>query len=241
MQFGHNPVTLARNISGETAARTIANGREFVADLIGASSHEITFTSGATEANNLAVIGAVRAARNQDPSRNRIFCPDRKPLGPRVNVRAKSTKCFIADFQVLFNAALALESDDIVVEMPVQPRGGPSSSDKRFRRRVVRRAQLVEMPVGGCEFYGIDFSAGVMPLRNEPEQIHENPFLGNAEIQLFVDIVQDIKDVACPGGKFQDRIGVVGSKPGDQPLQVGRFDISIGPMRQNRKAVGEII
>lgn len=61
------------NISGETAARTIANGREFVADLIGASSHEITFTSGATEANNLAIIGAVRAARNQDPSRNRIL------------------------------------------------------------------------------------------------------------------------------------------------------------------------
>ena len=61
------------NISGETAARTIANGREFVADLIGASPHEITFTSGATEANNLAIIGAVRAARNQDPSRNRIL------------------------------------------------------------------------------------------------------------------------------------------------------------------------
>lgn len=61
------------NISGETAARTIANGREFVADLIGASSQEITFTSGATEANNLAIIGAVRAARNRDPSRNRIL------------------------------------------------------------------------------------------------------------------------------------------------------------------------
>lgn len=52
------------NISGEMAARTIANGREFVADLIGASSHEITFTPGATEANNLTIIGAVRTVRN---------------------------------------------------------------------------------------------------------------------------------------------------------------------------------
>jgi cysteine desulfurase len=61
------------NLAGERAARTIADGRQSVADLIGASSAEITFTSGATEANNLAIIGAARSARKVEPNRNRII------------------------------------------------------------------------------------------------------------------------------------------------------------------------
>lgn len=61
------------NVSGEMAARTIADSRELVADLIGAAASEITFTSGATEANNLAILGAARAARRLEPKRNRIL------------------------------------------------------------------------------------------------------------------------------------------------------------------------
>lgn len=61
------------NLAGELAARTIANGRQSVANLIGASPAEITFTSGATEANNLAILGVARAARRDAPNRNRII------------------------------------------------------------------------------------------------------------------------------------------------------------------------
>ncbi|RWM21137.1 cysteine desulfurase family protein [Mesorhizobium sp.] len=60
------------NVSGEIAARTIADGRELVADLIGAAASEITFTSGATEANNLAILGVARLARRSQPNRKRI-------------------------------------------------------------------------------------------------------------------------------------------------------------------------
>ncbi|WP_327414950.1 cysteine desulfurase family protein [Sinorhizobium medicae] len=61
------------NVSGEVAARTIAAGRESVADLIGATASEITFTAGATEANNLAILGVARAARKFEPNRKRVL------------------------------------------------------------------------------------------------------------------------------------------------------------------------
>lgn len=57
------------NASGERAARIVANARSEVASLIGAAPPEIIFTSGATEANNLAIIGVANAARLQTSRR----------------------------------------------------------------------------------------------------------------------------------------------------------------------------
>lgn len=52
----------SRNHSFGWAAReAVSRGRDQVATLIGASSREIVFTSGATESNNLAIRGAVEA------------------------------------------------------------------------------------------------------------------------------------------------------------------------------------
>ena len=45
------------------AASAVEKAREEVADLVGANAKEIVFTSGATEADNLAVLGAARARR----------------------------------------------------------------------------------------------------------------------------------------------------------------------------------
>lgn len=58
--------------AGEEAARRVEAGRAEVARLIGASPGEIVFTSGATEANNLALLGAARAMANRAPERRRI-------------------------------------------------------------------------------------------------------------------------------------------------------------------------
>ena len=57
-EFG-NPHSI-QHAYGAHAAAAVETGRGQVADLIGADAREIVFTSGATEANNLAIIGAAR-------------------------------------------------------------------------------------------------------------------------------------------------------------------------------------
>src|SRR5512144_1097589 len=48
---------------GWDAADAVQRAREQVAALAGASAREVVFTSGGTEANNIAILGAARAAR----------------------------------------------------------------------------------------------------------------------------------------------------------------------------------
>lgn len=53
------------HVFGMRASSAVEKAREEVADLVGANAREIVFTSGATEANNLAVLGAARARRGK--------------------------------------------------------------------------------------------------------------------------------------------------------------------------------
>lgn len=56
---------------GRRAAQAIETAREQVAQLIGAEPEEIIFTSGATESNNLAILGTARAYSG---NRRKIIC-----------------------------------------------------------------------------------------------------------------------------------------------------------------------
>jgi len=58
---------------GQRARRAVEEAREEVARLINCEPDAIVFTSGGTEADNLAVFGLARAARRRDPARTRIL------------------------------------------------------------------------------------------------------------------------------------------------------------------------
>ena len=70
-QYG-NPHS-AEHRMGQDAAAAVENARAEVAALIGAEPREIVLTSGATEANNIAIKGAARHARRSGDPRRRVI------------------------------------------------------------------------------------------------------------------------------------------------------------------------
>ncbi|MGO9079617.1 MAG: cysteine desulfurase family protein [Streptosporangiaceae bacterium] len=74
-ELGHlgNPSSLHN--AGRRARRVVEEAREQIADCYGARPSEVVFTSGGTEADNLAVKGFYWARRAGDPARRRILAP----------------------------------------------------------------------------------------------------------------------------------------------------------------------
>ena len=69
-QRGGNPSSL--HAGGRSARMALETGRDAVAAALNADPVEIILTSGGTEADNMAVLGLYRAAREADPRRNVI-------------------------------------------------------------------------------------------------------------------------------------------------------------------------
>ncbi|MFJ3666544.1 cysteine desulfurase family protein [Streptomyces sp. NPDC090106] len=59
--------------SGRRARRTVEEARETLAESLGARPSEVVFTSGGTEADNLAVKGLYWSRRDADPARTRVL------------------------------------------------------------------------------------------------------------------------------------------------------------------------
>jgi cysteine desulfurase len=102
-RFG-NPHSV-EHAMGLDAEEAVETARAQVAALIGAEPREIVFTSGATEANNIAIKGAARFAASQDNPRRRVI------------TLATEHKCVLESV-----ADLALEGFEPVV-LPVRPDG----------------------------------------------------------------------------------------------------------------------
>lgn len=86
------------NASGERAARIIAHARTEVGALIGATPTEMIFTSGATEANNLALVGVANATRAHTSRRKIIVSAveHKAILEPAVHLGAQGFEILTA-------------------------------------------------------------------------------------------------------------------------------------------------
>src|SRR5215469_5069987 len=72
LAIGGNPSSI--HATGRAARTVMEDAREKVAELAGAIAGEVIFTSGATEANDLALFGAVEGSLAEDDVRiTRIF------------------------------------------------------------------------------------------------------------------------------------------------------------------------
>jgi cysteine desulfurase len=113
----------AEHAMGREAEAAVEAARAEVAGLIGAEAREVVFTSGATEANNLAIKGAARFAAGQGDARRRIV------------TLATEHKCVLESVR-----DLAAEGFEPVV-LPVRPDG--LAELDRLRAAVDDRTLLV--------------------------------------------------------------------------------------------------
>ncbi len=72
-QLGVTGNASSLHASGRRARRTVEEARETLAEALGARPSEVVFTSGGTEADNLAVKGLYWSRRAADPARNRVL------------------------------------------------------------------------------------------------------------------------------------------------------------------------
>ena len=72
-QFAVTGNASSLHAAGRRARRTVEEGRETLADALGARPSEVVFTSGGTEADNLAVKGLYWSRRDADPARTRVL------------------------------------------------------------------------------------------------------------------------------------------------------------------------
>ncbi|MET9395431.1 cysteine desulfurase family protein [Streptomyces sp. NPDC006624] len=72
-QLGVTGNASSLHASGRQARRTVEEARETLAEALGARPSEVVFTSGGTEADNLAVKGLYWSRRDADPARTRVL------------------------------------------------------------------------------------------------------------------------------------------------------------------------
>ncbi|WP_433850675.1 cysteine desulfurase family protein [Brucella pseudogrignonensis] len=110
------------HLLGERAAMYVADARQLVADLIGASAPEICFTSGATEANNMVILGVARWALKGGSRRRKIIVSSiehKAVLAPAESLRSHGFEIIYApvDGNGIVDCTLlaGLATDDVLI------------------------------------------------------------------------------------------------------------------------------
>ncbi|MCS6854602.1 MAG: aminotransferase class V-fold PLP-dependent enzyme [Elioraea sp.] len=158
----------AEHAMGREAEAAVEEARAEVAALIGAEPREIVFTSGATEANNLAIKGAARFARAQGSPRMRI-----------VTV-ATEHKCVLESVR-----DLAAEGFEPVI-LPVGPDG--LIDPEAFAAAVDERTLLVSVMAANNEIGVVHDLAALVPIaKRAGALVHTDAAQAAGKVPLAVE------------------------------------------------------
>jgi cysteine desulfurase len=156
---------------GRAAEEAVEAARAEVADLIGAEAREIVFTSGATEANNLAIKGAARFAASQGSERRRIV------------TLATEHKCVLESIR-----DLTAEGFEPVV-LPVRPDG--LADLDALREAVDERTLLVSVMAVNNEIGVVQDLAAIGAIAREAGALfHTDAAQGAGRIPLDVEKIK---------------------------------------------------
>ncbi|MBQ3969182.1 MAG: cysteine desulfurase [Clostridia bacterium] len=137
---------------GDDAHREFELSRKIVADHLGVDKKELFFTSGGTEANNMAVFGAARA---------------RKRLGNRIVTTA-------AEHSSVFESCKELENEGFEV-VYLSPDQSGSVSEEQLRTAIDEKTVLVSMMAVNNEtgaFFPIDKVKSIITEKKSPALFH---------------------------------------------------------------------
>jgi cysteine desulfurase len=169
-KFG-NPGSL--HSFGQEAIAAIDRSRETIARSIGAEFREIIFTSSATEANNLALRGAVRAALKKDEKAGSAG------RNPRIIISA-------IEHESILETARDLEREGIeVIYLAVDRHGAVNLAD--LKRSLNDRTVLVSIMYANNEI------GTIQPIAEIAKIIHEH----SPKILFHVDAVQAFQLLDC--------------------------------------------
>jgi cysteine desulfurase len=198
-RFG-NPSSL--HTTGDGASEALENARVIIADFIGAQTQEIIFTSGATEANNLAIIGY--AMRN----------------------RSKGNHIIISEIEHIniHNIAKFLEKNGFVVsKVPVNQYGEVNA--QKINDRITKNTILVSIAWANNEIGTIQKMNDIGVLCRENKiALHSDAVAAEGLLQLNVakDLIDMLtlssNDIYGPSG-----VGVLYLKKGTRinPIIIG--------------------
>lgn len=164
-----NPSSL--HSSGRRARAVVEDAREAVAEALGVAPRRMVFTSGATEADNIAVTGIFAARRSADPARVRILLP-------------------ASEHKAVLETAAALQDQGAVVERLPLDEGGLLA--------VEAVAEAVQRDPGSVALVAVmavnNETGAVQPVAGVVQECHR------AGVPVHCDAVQSVAWLPVPAG-----------------------------------------